>query len=150
LYIQTFNFKFPGITLPPLLWKYIQAMSLPVEVYHAATEFVRVLDLSDFYLTADIKWQKAGGNPDSRIMALIIVVCKLSYDLETSEQWKTWAEVTSEELRRINQLNMDDIHQEEILTMSDAKLDEYLDWLQDTWIEEDQEPGLFASTLFST
>jgi len=147
-YFQTFNLKFPSITLPPILWNYIQAMSLPMEIYHIAMELTHLLDLTEFYLAGDFKWQKTGGNPESKIMALIVIACKLSYDLENSTAWKDWAEATSEELRKISQLNMDDVRQEDILTMSDEKLDEYMDWLQETWIEDDQEPDIFSGIPF--
>jgi RNA polymerase I-specific transcription initiation factor RRN7 len=118
-------------------------MSLPMEIYPIAMEITHLLDLTEFNLAGDLKWQKTGGNPASKIMALIIIASKLSYDLENSTEWKDWAEATSEELRKINQLNMDDVGQDDILTMSDEKLDEYMDWLQETWIEDDQDPGVF-------
>jgi hypothetical protein len=102
-----------------------------------AVNISRLLGLGEFTLTNQAKWQKQGGHSEAKIMALIIVAAKIGFDLENNSSWGEWAVATDEDLQRERLARNDDIAPDEILEMSDERLDEYMDWLQSTWIDED-------------
>jgi len=114
-------------------------MSFPLEIYCIAKRIAHLIGLEDFRLTDTGKWQRGGGYPDSKLMGLLIVACKLGFNLENSLAWQDWATATDEEESKDQSLANDDIGETDILGMSDEKLDEYMDWLQSKWIDEDYE-----------
>ena len=112
-------------------------MSFPLEIYSIATRIAGLLDLREFSLTTDVKWGKAGGYADSKLMALLIVACKLGFDFEHTPAWKDWAEADNQELERDKSCVNEDVTEQDVLGMSDEQLDEYMDWVQFEWIDEE-------------
>jgi hypothetical protein len=93
-----------------------------------------MLELTEFPLTEHEKWAKA----DSKLMALLMVSCKLAFDLDNTPAWIDWANATEEEHGKDKHIGKDDIIENDILEMSDDKLDEYMDWMQSTWLDDTQ------------
>jgi hypothetical protein len=114
-------------------------MSFPFETYFVALKLSKLLSLTECHLTVETNWQRKGGYVDSKIMAVLIIACKLGYDLEDTTIWKDWAAGTDEELRKDRGTAYEDMPETNVLTMSDEQLDDYMDWVQSTWIEEDDE-----------
>jgi len=140
LYREQFDVKFPSLNHPPILWKYVNTLAFPIETYVIAMRVAGLLKMDEFRLADQEKnWAKKGGPPESRLMALLIVACKLGYDIENMAEWKEWAKPTQEELNKDHEAENDDLDEKDILEMSDEKLDRYLDWVQTTWIDEDDE-----------
>ena len=139
-YLQEFNINIPSLNYPPILWKYVTAMSFPLETYSIATRIVKILELKEFGFTPEMRGEKKGGYPDAKLMALLIVACKLGFNLEKTPEWKDWANVSEEEEARDKDLENDDIGETDILMMSDEKLDDYMDWIQSKWIDDNPEP----------
>ena len=75
-------------------------------------------------------------------MALLVVACKLGYELEKTPAWENWAIATEEEEQKDEGDAFNDVGEEDILGMSDEKLDEYMDWVQTGWIDDDPHPGM--------
>jgi len=136
-FAQNFNITMPPLNHPPILWKFISAMSVPYETYPMAMSICQILELNEFYLGNQVRYAKSGGRVESKILTLVIVACKIGFDLENAPAWKKWAMATDEELEKERLARNDDITSDDILEMSDEKLDQYLDWLQSTWIDED-------------
>ena len=113
-------------------------MSFPLETYSIATKVATLLDLKEFRIEGSRT--HTGGYPDAKLVALLIVACKLGYDLENTPAWENWAIATEEEERKDEGDVFNDIGEEDILGMSDEKLDEYMDWVQTGWIDEDDQP----------
>jgi RNA polymerase I-specific transcription initiation factor RRN7 len=139
LYSQEFNITFPSINYPPILWKYTKTLSLPIETYSIAMRISKLLGLTEFRLAEEAKYQRSHGTPDSKLVALLIVACKLGFDLERTSAWKEWANATDEEKGMDRNAGKDDIVEKDILEMSDDKLDEYMDWIQSTWLDDAEE-----------
>jgi hypothetical protein len=114
-------------------------MSFPIETYSIAMRLADLLQLKQFRVTSDGKWRKGGGTPESKLLALLIIACKLGYELEQTEEWKEWAMPTEEELRVEKGTANADVTENNVLTMSDLQLDEYMDWIQLNWIDHDAE-----------
>ena len=102
-----------------------------------------LLQLKEFRLTPEEKGQRRGGYPDSKLMALLVVACRLGFSLEKTTPWRDWAMGTDEEQRKDKALEYEDIGEQDILRMSDEKVDEYMDWVQSKLLDEDLE---FAGT----
>jgi len=150
LLAQEFNITIPSRNYPPILWKYITAMSFPLETYSIATRIATLLEITEFRLTRE-KWEKSGGFPDAKLMGLLIIACKLGFNLEKSTTWKDWAIATHVEEGNDLGVEMDEVTQTDILSMSAEKLDEYMDWIQSKWINEDPEfEGILYNLLSQT
>ena len=72
-------------------------------------------------------------------MALLIVACKLGFNLEKTAAWTDWAMGTEEEQEKDKGLEYEDIGETDILVMSDEKLDGYMDWVQSKLLNERHE-----------
>ena len=136
-YLKEFKIVIPPLNHPPILWKFVTAMSFPMETHCMTTRIAKLLNLTEFHWTSDTKWQKAGGYPDSKLMALLIVACKLGFDIENVPAWKEWAIATEDEITKDKRSTMEDIGENDILGMSDEQLNEYMDWVQSTWIHDE-------------
>ena len=110
-------------------------MSFPLEIYSMATNLAALLDLKEFRIEGSRK--HTGGYPEAKLMALLIVACKLGYDLEGTPAWENWAIATEEEEQKDEGNAFNDVGEEDIIRMSDEKLDEYMDWVQTGWMDED-------------
>ena len=113
-------------------------MSFPLEIYPVATRIANLLDLKEFRFTPNVKGEKKGGYPDAKLMGLLIVACKLGYDLEKTSTWKEWANVTEEQRKG---LTNEEIVETDVLMMEDEKLDKYMDWIQSKWIDQGPDFG---------
>src|SRR5271169_545798 len=137
------NITLPPVNHPPILFKLSTAMCFPLETYSIATKLAALLDLKAFKIEGSRK--HTGGYPDAKLMALLVVACKLGYDLEKTPAWENWAIATEEEEQKDEGDAFNDVGEEDILGMSDQKLDEYMDWVQTGWIdEEDPHKGIIV------
>jgi len=76
---------------------------------------------------------------ESKLLGFLIIACKLGYDLENMKEWKEWAKATGEETEggESGKGTWDDVTEEDMLEMKDDQMDQYLDWIQRTYIEDD-------------
>lgn len=116
-----------------------------METHSLALRLIALIDAT-FTLSGDVKWQKAGGYAESRLLGFLIIACKLGYDLENTKEWNEWADATGEETESVEngKAKRDDVTEEDILEMDDDQIDEYLDWIQQTYIDDDD--CVYAST----
>ncbi len=92
---------------------------------------------------------------ESKLLGFLIIACKLGYDLENTKEWKEWAKATGEDKEggESGKGTWDDVTEEDILEMKDDQMDQYLDWIQRTYIEDDDRvyasiaPNHFHSSL---
>jgi RNA polymerase I-specific transcription initiation factor RRN7 len=115
-------------------------MSFPLETYSIAIKIMELLQLNVGF-SAEPKKEKYGGYPDSKLMALLIIACKLGFNLEKTVAWREWATATEEEREIDKGLEYEDIKEGDILEISDEKLDEYMDWVQPRLIEDPDDIG---------
>jgi len=110
-------------------------MSFPLETFGIAKRLAEHLNLA-FSIAGD---PKTGGYPDAQMMALLIVACKLGFDLEKTPAWINWATATEEEERKDRMVELEDVAEGDILIMRDDKLDEYMDWVETKWLDNQPE-----------
>jgi hypothetical protein len=122
-------------------------MSFPLETYSIAAKIATTLNLKEFRIFDGIGLQM-GGYSDAKLISLLIIACRLGFDLEGSPAWKEWATATEEEEEKDQGDVFNDSGETDILGMTDEKLDEYLDWVQMGWIDEDDgSSGILLSIL---
>jgi len=108
-------------------------MSFPLETFGVAKRLAEHLNLA-FSVTGD---PNTGGYPDAEMMALLIIACKLGFDLEKTPAWINWATATEEEERKDHMVEFEDVTEGDILMMRDDKLDEYMDWVETKWLDNE-------------
>ena len=100
--------------------------------------------------------------PEIQIISIIVVVTKLCYPFDNIERlpqseydptslkinWGKWSDIMiprpSKKLREGEELKVTD---QDVLKMSDGKLDDYLDWYQRTWIDDREPKSMFCYDL---
>lgn len=103
--------------------------------------------------------QKISNLPELALVALIIIAVKIYYPFDSfvrharsqldvgvlNIDWRKWCELQEQHDRRptsngeIGRGNEILVHDQDILTMSNEQLDEYLGWYQKTWIDENDD-----------
>jgi RNA polymerase I-specific transcription initiation factor RRN7 len=154
-----------GISLPPLnhgllLYRYIEDLALPLEVFSATRRLAQMID-SDFHYVSskDARRRKGSAFPELQLISLLVITVKLLYPCDgitrharsTQEpaaqkmSWKTWQAVRQ---------NLDiqppgsgiapgklvDVHESDVFNMSRPEIDSYMRWFQKTWVREPR-PG---------
>jgi RNA polymerase I-specific transcription initiation factor RRN7 len=113
-------------------------MSFPLETYSIAKRILKLIGVEEFSLHASGKWHRRP-YPDAKLMSLLIVACKIGFNLEASPAWKDWSTLSDLEEGKDKGTTYEDVGEDDILGMSDEKLDEYMDWFQSKWIEDDSQ-----------
>ena len=137
-YTVEYNLALPTLNYTPILWQWTNALSLPPEAHLVAMRLIDLLKL-DFPINTTPNRQRQGGFSETKLMALLIVACRLGSDLKHSLEWQDWANPTTEELEKEEIKAFEDVTENDILTMSDESLDQYMDWVEWTWIDDDED-----------
>ncbi|PSS25675.1 hypothetical protein M430DRAFT_48107 [Amorphotheca resinae ATCC 22711] len=159
-YHAQFEMVFPPLNSPLLIFKHVRDLGLPVEIYPAVRRLAAILGI-DF--TYPIPQKRPGyiTYPEIQLMSLIVVATKLSHPFDdivrypeddsdptiVKIDWSKWQDIMIEKspagLKRGEEIKVTD---EDVLTMSGKKLDDYLDWYQRTWIDS-RAPKMSAEIL---
>lgn len=134
---QKCNFTIPPLHYPPVLCKLITTMSFPLEVYPVAMQIAKLLNVEEFRLREDRS--RLGGYPESKLIGLLIVAAKLAFDIENSIPWREWASGSESEIQKKKVAAYEDLDESDILAMTDEQLDKYMDWMEVTWIDEEED-----------
>ena len=101
--------------------------------------------------------QKSSEFPESQLIALLLVAVKLFHPFDQLQRkprswtepgtldidWKVWYDLQAEHQARftsdgrIGRGNIVSVNEQDIMKMSGAQLDEYMDWFERTWISEE-------------
>lgn len=127
----------PCVNYRPILYKYLAALAFPIELFGIAQRLAEELAL-DFSIAGG---GKGVGSPDAQLVSLLIIAAKLGFDLERKAEWINWATATDEEDVCDQQGELEDLTENDILTMKDEKLDEYMEWIETKWLDNNPESG---------
>lgn len=101
--------------------------------------------------------QKSSAFPESQLIALLLVAVKLFHPFDQLQRkprswtepgildidWNVWYDLQAEHQARfasdgrIGRGNIISVNEQDIMKMSGAQLDEYMDWFERTWISEE-------------
>ncbi|KAF2736775.1 hypothetical protein EJ04DRAFT_432380 [Polyplosphaeria fusca] len=163
--------KWPPLNHPLLLARYIQELALPLELYHATTELARVLDYSLALSESNTGKSRVQHLPEAQLASCLVVCTKLAYPFDRRQRhpqtmgeaaavaldWEKWlahvdksSEGDNEVPRKLTSKELATVQEADIFEMADNQLDEYLDWYQDTFIDQDKhEVDEYRKDLYS-
>ncbi|KAI1775330.1 hypothetical protein F4818DRAFT_416316 [Hypoxylon cercidicola] len=148
-----FDTVFPPLNYVPILVRLMTDLTLPVETYLAVKCITSILKTDYSYPTA--KKIRTMDNPEVFLVALLVVSAKLLYPLDGIERpprsyedprtmkvnWAQWQEAMREETNETssNLIRGEEykITPEDVLSLDKAKLDDFMDWFEKTWIRDD-------------
>ncbi|KAK4955931.1 hypothetical protein LTR10_006870 [Elasticomyces elasticus] len=160
--ISSFSTEF-GMALPPInhpliLYRWVQKMALPVEVFAATLRLARMLDMTFAYGRDAAKSSRDGPLrfPEPRLMALLITATKLMFPIDGVERssakpsdmdalkmhWLAWAEMQAldaegGERRSPKYEEALEFSQADVLGASEVQLDQYMDWCEYNIVSEE-------------
>ncbi|KAK3619575.1 hypothetical protein LTR56_014797 [Elasticomyces elasticus] len=160
--ISSFSTEF-GMALPPInhpliLYRWVQKMALPVEVFAATLRLARMLDMAFAYGLDAPKSSRDGPLrfPEPRLMALLITATKLVFPIDGFElssakptdmdalkmHWLAWAEMQAldaegGEERSPKYEEALEFSQADVLGASEVQLDQYMDWCEHNIVSEE-------------
>ncbi|KAK6428012.1 hypothetical protein LTR95_015850 [Oleoguttula sp. CCFEE 5521] len=154
---EDFGTVMPAVNHPLLLYRWMQALALPIEVFAATTRLARILGLEFGYVFEGTKRSDFPLRyPEVRIMALLVVATKLLFPCDEHdrrpataqdlaalrmdwEAWQTAQSGTADEAPMTKPLSHSEafaVTDIDCLNMGDAELDGYLDWYQNNLASE--------------
>lgn len=152
-YHLNYEMAFPPLNTPLLLLQYLRELALPTEVYVHVRAMLRLLGLQCTF-DMDRKRFKRLDHPDILLISCVVFATKLLYPFDGIERppvsyrdpsslqldWEQWRELMRDpeseglERRVMHQLQPDDAW-----TMNDKKIDDYLDWYEETQVKTGNE-----------
>lgn len=150
-----FGMATPPINISLVLYRWIEVLALPLEVFTAAKRLMRILGIDgDFSPSSSSIVLRY---PEARLMAVLVIATKLllpfdkidrkqksSTDLPTlSMDWYEWTKILRSEADthgNLGSLSFDDAFkftEADCLEATDDTLDAYLDWYSDNLASED-------------
>ncbi|KAJ9636775.1 hypothetical protein H2199_007769 [Coniosporium tulheliwenetii] len=144
-YGRDFGLEVPGVNVPLLLWRYVGELGMPLDVYPAARRVGGMVGYEFGFPDGPVKTgkrKKVTDAPEVQLMG----GQKVQTDGKTGlvrVDWDAWesAQREYEEGReRPGRLGFEDamrVGEEEVFGMTDVQMDDYLDWYEDTWVEQE-------------
>jgi RNA polymerase I-specific transcription initiation factor RRN7 len=159
MYDRSYGLSIAPLNWPPMLYQYIERLSLPLEVYPVAKQLNDIVAFDFMFTNSGERRRKAISYPEAQLMCLVVVATKLLFPFnsnavkrnprEASEpailsiDWSAWvdgregrsaAEKVNDSLQNGMEINVKD---KDIFDMSSQQLDQYMDWYQRTWVKLD-------------
>jgi len=152
-----------GMAVPPInyvliLHRWLQVLTLPIEVFAATQRLAQILDLGFSYQLQAKESSKAKDimlrYPETRLMALLVVATKLLFPFDNvkrypisssdpsvlSMDWQNWQEIHSLPVKGAKPLSYQaalSFSEDDALRAGDEELDAYLDWVEENIASEE-------------
>ncbi|EON63674.1 hypothetical protein W97_02902 [Coniosporium apollinis CBS 100218] len=162
-YRRDFGLEVPGVNVPLVLWRYVGELGMPLDVYPAARRVGGLVEWSFGFPGAAVemgKRRRVADSPEVQLMACVVVAVKMLFPFHEGEggqkvqtdgktglvrvDWDEWESAQAEyeeALERPRRLGFEDAmraSEEDVFGMTDVQMDDYLDWYEDTWVEQEE------------
>ncbi|KAF3767697.1 hypothetical protein M406DRAFT_254939 [Cryphonectria parasitica EP155] len=152
-YHLNYDMVFPALNTPLLLFHYLRELALPAEVYVHVRAMIRLLSLI-FTFNMKKKRFRLLDHPDVLLIASVVFSTKLIYPFDGKERpplsyrdpsslqmdWDRWRELMRDsEAEGLERRDINKLQPEDVWSMSDKKIDDYLDWYEETQIKHGTE-----------
>ena len=157
LYHHHFQLDLPPLNTPLLLYKHVRDMALPIDVYQAVGKIAKILSI-DFSFPKPQRHQRISHLPEMALVSLLIIAVKLHHLFSPIRysassptdvailaiDWEVWTSarqthksrlVDPEHLAHGSEIN---VTETDVMAMTGAQLDDYLDWYERTWVDEER------------
>ncbi|KAF8477206.1 hypothetical protein BDZ91DRAFT_672662 [Kalaharituber pfeilii] len=149
-YSTQFGITFPELNWPILTLKYIKGLGLPLEVFSAVKQLIKLKEISiKFDEAPRVKRHRGGDWPEQTLMSLVLIAAKLAWGLDGIKRMpednmepaaiilnqKCW-----ERFLAANKFKGDaifDYKDMNILKIPGEELDAYMDWYERTWLSSE-------------
>ncbi|KAI1825914.1 hypothetical protein F4861DRAFT_530059 [Xylaria intraflava] len=148
-----FDITVPPLNYVPLIIRLITDLVLPIEVY-TTVKYIGEILKADFAYSIGSKRNRTMDNPEVLLTCLVLVSTKLLYSLDGIERppisqqdprrikidWEEWQKATAEkparDCRNLVRGEEYKVTADEVLTMAETKLDDYMNWFEAMWIDD--------------
>lgn len=166
-YQQELGLQIPALNLPLCLYRIIESLSLPIDVYPAVRKLAALQKYSFTYPgKAEKGWNRL--TPDKQLAAYVVVAVKLMYPFDTVIKYPVtntepasaivdWAIWSRAKKRHDESINKCDLFTDEeartttendVIYMSETSVDQYMDWFTEAWAKPGEAHALAGKTLF--
>ena len=159
-YKKHFGTELPALNYQPLLYCFVERLALPIEVYQLAQNLNARIIHSDFTYDLDLARGRTTSFPEAQLIALVVIAVKICYPFLPAEadqpvvrtlhepaalhlDWEVWTKIQHALHSSPNQQDKGPLKPStalsttdaDIISMSPADLDAYMDWYQHTWLD---------------
>ena len=155
LYQHHFSLKLPSLNVPPLLFRYLKHLALPLEIFRATNGLAQILKI-DFAFPQPSGRQYVSRLPEITLASLLVIATKLYHPFDDYPRsihdpddpaalaidWDAWSKALNGHRGR---LDIGDhllpgteiqVRSEDAMYLSSNQMDDYLDWYERTWVDE--------------
>ncbi|KAE8353148.1 RNA polymerase I-specific transcription initiation factor Rrn7 [Aspergillus coremiiformis] len=161
LYRRKFGVQFPALNLPPMLYRSIRRLALPIDIYSAVKRLQDLLGFSLEFPTSPTNRSRPLDLPEVQLITLIIISTKLLFPFDDIKRfpvsahepttqvidWKLWAQAQrhfdGRETAggRIGKGNEILVNERDVFDMTPNQLDEYMSWYENSWLDNSRAPN---------
>ncbi|KAI9816205.1 MAG: Pol I core factor CF [Pycnora praestabilis] len=154
-YNREYGMTFPALNHQLLLFRYIEELAMPLELYPAVTRLSNLLDIR-FKFGSSENRHRITSLPEAELISFVIIAAKLSHPFDdrprhptTSSEaaaltvdWNVWGraqqdyEARAKDEGRSGKGDEIKIEEQDVFGMTGDELDNYLDWYERTWISD--------------
>ncbi|MCJ1238187.1 Pol I core factor CF [Varicellaria rhodocarpa] len=159
-YYRHFDLIFPPLNYHPLLLSFIQRLAIPIDLYTSTIKIAEILP--DAFTFPKPTWrQRTTSLPEIQLICILIIAVKLHHPFDNIRRhtqsptdigtlaidWDAWTTARQEYLTKISKGQPPSSNafmattDRDVLAMSAAQMDDYLDWYEKTWIDDDHDPN---------
>uniref|UniRef100_A0A093UUM4 RNA polymerase I-specific transcription initiation factor rrn7 n=1 Tax=Talaromyces marneffei PM1 TaxID=1077442 RepID=A0A093UUM4_TALMA len=156
MYSREYNVVFPPVNMPLMLFQFIRQLALPLEIYTVVRRLHQIFKFR-FKFSSKKKWTlKAENYPEAQLLGLIVVATKLIFPFSNAKgfpsaatepaaqliDWNLWRATQKQfesldKIRgRLSKGQEINVNEGNVFHMTENQLDDYLDWYQDTWLDQ--------------
>ncbi|KAF2257832.1 hypothetical protein CC78DRAFT_572905 [Lojkania enalia] len=154
---KEYGIIWPSLNSPLLIFRYLKELALPLELYDTTTRLASYLGYNFAFPTSVNGIIGIRNLPEAQLVACLVICVKVVYPFDGQQQyprttsepaattidWEDWYKQIS--LPKMEQQGssskytpeaLANMQEQDIFSMSEDQLDQYLDWYQDTFIDE--------------
>ncbi|KAL3478794.1 hypothetical protein BJX99DRAFT_223909 [Aspergillus californicus] len=160
-YRRRFVVQFPPLNAPSILYRLIRRLALPVDVYPVVKNLQALLGFTFEFSQQASGRRRPLDKPEHQLVTLIVIATKLLFPFDDVQRhpasaqeptvqaidWTSWTEVQNGFERRdasagrIGKGKEILVSEEDALTMNPDQLDEYMNWYENSWLDNSKETG---------
>jgi RNA polymerase I-specific transcription initiation factor RRN7 len=166
-YQKGLGLEIPHLNVPLCLYRLIEELALPLDVYPAVRKLAGLLKYTFPYPTSTGNaWMNT--TPDKQLAAFVVVAVKLLYSFDTrirnpttatepsvlAIDWKNWRKVRKARQKTLENENImtheqaQKMTENEILQMDKDKVDQYMDWFTENWAKPGEAYASVSEDVF--
>jgi RNA polymerase I-specific transcription initiation factor RRN7 len=166
-YQKGLGLKIPHLNVPLCLYRLIEELALPLDIYPAVKKLAGLLQYTFPYpASTGVRWMNT--TPDKQLAAFVVVAVKLLYSFDTRIRdpttatepgvliidWENWRKVRKARQKTLENENImtheqaQRLTENEVLHMDEEKIDQYMDWFTENWAKPGEAYASVSEDVF--